>query len=138
LGKPINHSGWYPDYVLRLFRNGKGIFSERLVHESIRIEGKSGKLDGLLYHHSYKDLESYLEKMNVYSTMNAQELHRSGKSSHILDILLHPPATFLKMYLFKAGFLDGFRGFILASLSAFHVFLKYAKLHQLEREDSAS
>jgi glycosyltransferase involved in cell wall biosynthesis len=134
LGKPVKHSGWYPDYLPRLFRNGKGKFSERLVHEKIRIDGATGRLNGLLYHHSYTDLNSYLEKLNVYSTMNAQELHRSGKTSHLLDIILHPPATFIKMYLINAGFLDGFNGFLLAALSSFSVFTKYAKLRQLDRE----
>jgi glycosyltransferase involved in cell wall biosynthesis len=136
LGKPIKHSGWYPDFLLRLFRNGKGIFSERLVHEHINLDGSIGKLDGLLYHFSYRDLDSYLEKMNIYSTMNAQELLRSGKTSHFLDILIHPPATFIKMYFLNAGFLDGIHGFLLAGLSSFNVFIKYAKLRQLDRKES--
>jgi glycosyltransferase involved in cell wall biosynthesis len=137
LGKPVRHSGWYPDHILRFFKNGKGKFSERLVHESVRIDGQIGKLEGLLFHYSYKTLESYLEKLNIYSSMNAQELHRSGKSSHLIDILFHPPATFLKMYIFHAGFLDGFDGFLLAGLSSFNVFLKYVKLRELGRKGSA-
>jgi glycosyltransferase involved in cell wall biosynthesis len=137
LGKPIRHSAWYPDYILRLFKNGKGRFDGRLVHESIHVDGSIGKLDGLLYHYSYRDLESYLEKMNIYSSMNAEELHRRGKSGRLWDIIIHPPATFLKMYIFKAGFLDGYHGLLLAALSSFHVLVKYAKLRRLSRQDKA-
>jgi glycosyltransferase involved in cell wall biosynthesis len=135
LGKPVRHSGWYPEYVLRLFKKSKGEFSERLVHESIRLDGPTGKLDGLLYHYSYRDLDSYLEKMNIYSTLNAQELYRSGKTSHFLDMLIHPLSTFIKMYVLNAGFLDGYHGFLLAGLSSFNVFTKYAKLRQLHHEE---
>ncbi|HBZ01715.1 MAG TPA: hypothetical protein DEO84_10395 [candidate division Zixibacteria bacterium] len=134
LGKPIRHSGWYPEYVLRLIKKGTGKFSERLVHENIRLDCPTGKLDGLLYHYSYRDLDSYLEKMNVYSTLNSQELYRSGKSIHFFDMLIHPPATFIKMYILNAGFLDGYHGFLLAGLSSFNVFTKYAKLRQLHHE----
>jgi glycosyltransferase involved in cell wall biosynthesis len=133
LGKPIRHSGWHPDHILRLFRNGKGKFDERLVHESVQVNSRAGKLDGFLFHYSYRDLESYLEKMNVYSTLNAEELHRQGKTGKLSDLLIHPPATFLKMYILKAGFLDGYHGLLLAALSSFHVLIKYAKLRNLEK-----
>ncbi len=134
LGKPMRHSGWYPDYVVRLFRKAR--FNERLVHESIQADGPTGKIEGLIYHYSYPDLESYLEKMNVYSTLNAEELRHQGKVCRIWDMLMHPPATFIKMYIIKAGFLDGYRGLLLAALSSYHVLVKYAKLRQLEPEDS--
>jgi glycosyltransferase involved in cell wall biosynthesis len=131
LDKPIRHSGWFPDYVLRLFRNGRGRFNDRLVHEGVRIDGKTGKLDGLLYHYSYRTLEDYLAKMNVYSSLNAREMHESGKQYRPLDLVVHPPAVFFKMYFQKAGFLDGFHGFLLAGLSSFHVMIKYLKLREL-------
>ena len=131
LGKPIRHSGWYPEYVLRLFKNGSGRFNDNLVHESIELDGKQEKLSGLLYHYSYRDLESYFEKLNIYSTLNAQQMYNVGRRFHLSDLLLHPPATFINMYLLKAGFLDGYYGFLLAGLSAFHVYMKYAKLREL-------
>jgi glycosyltransferase involved in cell wall biosynthesis len=136
LGKPVKHSGWYPEYVLRLFKKGKGRFSDRLVHESVKVEGKTGKLSGILYHHSYKDLDSYLKKMDIYSAMSAEELYNSGRKSRLLDFLLHPPATFFKMYFLKAGFLDGANGLMLAGLSSFHVFVKYARLRELCTKES--
>ena len=131
LGKPVRHSGWYPDYLPRIFRNGKGKFSERLVHESIEIDGRTSRLDGLLYHYSYETLEDYLEKMNVYSELNAREAFDSGRKYHSLDLIARPIATFVKMYFLRLGFLDGFNGFLLARLSSFHVYVKYIKLREL-------
>jgi glycosyltransferase involved in cell wall biosynthesis len=133
LGKPVRHSGWYPGFVLRLFRNGKGRFTNRLVHEGIRVDGATSRLDGLLYHYSYRTLDSYLEKMNIYSTLNAEELFNSGRRFHALDLVIHPPATFVKMYFLKLGLLDGFNGLVLAGLSSFHILIKYLKLRELSR-----
>ncbi len=134
LEKPIRHSGWYPDYVLRLFKNGKGKFSDKLVHESLNVFGHVGRLKGLIHHHSYMTLEQYLEKMNLYSTLNAEEMYNSGKTYRFADLVFRPPATFLRMYIAKAGFLDGMRGFVLATLSSFHVFTKYAKFRGLSKK----
>ncbi len=131
LGKPVKHSGWFPDYVLRLFKRDRGSYTSRLVHEAVKVNGKTSRLEGLLLHHSYRDLDSYMEKLNVYSTLNARELYNDGRRCGIASMLAHPLATFLKMYVFRAGFLDGYRGMLLAGLSAFHVFIKYAKLRDL-------
>lgn len=134
LGKPIRHSGWYPEYIIRLFKNGKGRFSERLVHESIELNGEHSRLEGLLYHYSYRDLESYIEKLNVYSAMSAQDMLRDGRQYSFGKLLLYPPAAFIKMYFQKAGFLDGYHGLLLAGLSSFHVFVKYAKFRELYKQ----
>lgn len=134
LGKPVRHSGWFPDYVVRLFKKGH-TFSEKPVHESIEANGIPGRLDGLLYHYSYKDLDQYLEKLNRYTTLNAGEMYKMGKRSGLLNILLHAPATFFKMYIFRAGFLDGINGLLLALLSSYQVFIKYAKLRELSKND---
>ncbi len=134
LGKPVMHSGWYPDYVIRLFRKGRGKFSDRLVHEGVELNGPAGKLDGLLYHYSYENLDQYIAKLNVYSRLNAEEMYKKGRKWHFRDLIVHPAATFVKMYILKAGFLDGINGFLLAILSSYHVFVKYAKLRQLYRQ----
>jgi len=130
LGKPIRHSGWFPDYVVRLFKKGYG-FSEKQVHESLETGGNVGRLQGLLLHHSYRDLDRYFEKLNFYTSLNAGEMIREGKKGSLIDVIIHPPATFLKMFIFKAGFLDGMTGFVLAVLSSYQVFIKYIKLRQL-------
>ena len=134
LGKPVRHSGWFPDYVLRFFKKGRGQFSDRLVHEGIELEGVAGKLEGLLHHYSYENLNQYIEKLNAYSGLNAEEMYKKRRKWHLPDLIVHPAATFVKMYILKAGFLDGVNGFLLAILSSYHVFVKYAKLRQLYRQ----
>ncbi len=132
LGKPIKHSGWFPDYVIRLFKKGHR-FSETLVHESVETDGKTRIIPGYLYHYSYRDLHQYVEKLNSYTSLNALQMSENGKRGSLIDMLIHPPAAFLKMFVFRAGFLDGFTGFLLAVLSSYHVFVKYAKLRQITR-----
>jgi glycosyltransferase involved in cell wall biosynthesis len=135
LGTPIRHSGWFPEYIPRLIRRGKGKFNRKLVHEGIEIDGKMSRLDGLLYHYSYRDLESYFDKLNVYSEMSAREMFDQKRNCNLVKLLFYPPAAFVKMYIQKAGFLDGYHGFLLAVLSSFHVFVKYAKLRELYRRE---
>jgi len=130
LGKPVRHSGWYPDYLPRLFRKGRGRYSSNLVHEIMEIDGMIDMVDGLLMHYSYKNLDQYLDKLNEYSSLSAREMLERGRKFNLLDLIFRPPLVFLKMYIFKAGFLDGFNGFILAVLSSYHVFVKYAKLYR--------
>lgn len=129
LGKPMRHSGWHPDYLPRLFKKGRGRYSSNLVHEIMEIDGNVEKVDGLLLHYSYKSLDQYLDKLNEYSSLSAREMLARGKKFNLLDLIFRPPLVFFKMYIAKAGFLDGFRGLILAVLSSYHVFVKYAKLY---------
>lgn len=133
LGKPVRHSGWHPDYVNRLFRRDLR-FSEKSVHESLDIDFKPASIPGLLWHYSYSNLHQYIEKLNLYTTLSAGEMFRSGRRGRMLDLFIRPPAMFLKMYIIKLGFLDGWTGFVLAVLSSYHVFVKYAKLRQLAKK----
>lgn len=133
LGKPVRHSGWYPDYILRFFKRENGKFSTNLVHEWVNVDGPVRKLEGHLLHYSYNSLEQYLDKLNEYSSLSAREMFDRGKKFNILDPLFRPIFTFLKMFVFKAGFLDGLNGLILAVLSSYHVFIKYVKLYQLRK-----
>jgi len=133
LGKPVRHSGWFPDYILRFFKRENGRFSSNLVHECVQVKGPISKLEGLLLHYSYGSLEQYLDKLNEYSSLSAKEMFERGKKSNFLDPVFRPILTFLKMFVFKAGFLDGMNGLILAILSSYHVFVKYAKLYSIWR-----
>lgn len=133
LGKWIMHGGWYPGYVLRLFRRERAVFNERAVHEGVQLEGKIGRLQNHLLHYTDPNLAHYLEKFNRYTLLAAEELQRQGRIFHWWDLVLRPSWFFLRMYLFKTGFLDGLPGFILARLSAAYVFTKYAKLWELEK-----
>jgi glycosyltransferase involved in cell wall biosynthesis len=131
LGRWIRHSGWYPGRVTRLFRRGKGTFSETRVHEQLRTEGTVVQTQHDLLHLTDPDLAHYLQKFNRYTSLAAQDMAASGRRFSLLDVSLRPVFQFIKMYLLRRGFLDGLEGFILAVLSSAYVFTKYAKLWEL-------
>ena len=131
LGKWIRHGGWYPDYVLRLFKKNKAKFSHSAVHEKVKVNGSIGYLGNPLLHYTDPNFDHYLEKLNRYTSLSAEELFRKGKRAKVFDIIFRPLAAFLKMYFAKRGFVDGLHGLILAVSSAFHVFSKYVKLWHL-------
>jgi len=138
LGRWIRHCGWYPDYILRLFRRDSGRFNQAVVHESIAVKGPIGRLAGDLLHYSYPNLEKYFTKSNRYTTLGAEEAFRHGKRAGMADLLFRPPISFFKHYIQKAGFLDGPQGLLVSSLSAAAVFNKYAKLWHLEKQADAT
>jgi glycosyltransferase involved in cell wall biosynthesis len=132
LGRWIKHGGWYPDLVLRLFKKERGDFTDRVVHEEVKVNGSTGRLRNDLLHYTDPDLDHYLKKLNRYTSLDALQLFRQGRRAGILDILFRPIITFVKMYFFKRGFSDGLPGLILAISSSFHVFSKYVKLWHLK------
>lgn len=136
LGRWILHCGWYPDYLIRLFKRTHGRFDLAVVHEGVVVEGTTGKLRHDLLHFSYPTLEKYFQKFNRYTTLGAQEALRNGKRAGWFDIVMRPPVCFVKHYVTKRGFLDGLEGFVLSALSATAVLVKYAKLWQLTRKTS--
>jgi glycosyltransferase involved in cell wall biosynthesis len=138
LGQWIMHGGWYPGHVLRLFRKDSGEFTDSLVHEQVRIQGRVGKLRSDLLHYSDPDLRHYLWKLDRFTGLSARELHSAGRKTGASDLVLRPAFTFLKMYLLKRGFLDGIHGLILALLSSVHVLLKYVKLWEKQRIDPST
>ncbi len=133
LGRWILHSGWYPDHILRLFRKDKGRFTSQRVHEKVEVEGRTGYLRNNLLHHTDPNLDHYLRKLNLYTTIAAEQMHGQGKRSNLPSIIFRPLAGFFRIFFLKTGFLDGMEGFVLACCSAFHVFFKYAKLWHLNR-----
>ncbi len=133
LGRWIKHCGWYPSRVIRLFRRGKGSFSENRVHEQLHLDGPVGQLSNDLLHFTDPTLHHYFAKFNKYTSLAAQDLKESGRSCSLFDLLIRPPFTFAKMYLIRAGFLDGMRGFMLSVLSSVYVFTKYVKLWELTK-----
>lgn len=130
-GQPMRHSGWWPDYTPRLFRSGKGKFDDAIIHERLNIEGDTGKLHKPIIHYSFPDMESVLNKVNQYSTLNAEKLHSQGKSSSLLKAIGKGLWAFIRTYIIQAGFLDGERGFMLAISNAEGTYYKYIKLYLL-------
>jgi (heptosyl)LPS beta-1,4-glucosyltransferase len=133
LGKWIKHSGWYPGRVTRLFNKNEVKFNDNPVHEELKVEGITGKLKHDLNHYTDPSIHHYFEKYNRYTSLASEELLSKGKRFSVLDVLLRPTGVFVKMYLLKAGFLDGVQGFILAVFSSSYVFTKYCKLWELEK-----
>lgn len=130
LGKQVRHGGWYPDYNLRLFRKGRGLFEERAVHEAIKVQGQTGRTGYAILHHAYPDLASYMSSINKYSSLAVQVMGERGISAFkasTLNIVARPVFTFLLKYIVRLGFLDGKHGLILNLYHAYYVFAKYAK-----------
>lgn len=134
-GRWIRHSGWWPDYVLRLIRRGSGRFTDSLVHESLKLDGQPGTLDGHFLHYPYKDMEALLAKVNQYSSAGAQMMYEKGRTTGIPGIIGHSVWTFIRIYVMRRGFLDGKEGFILAAVGAAGSFFRYSKLFFLNKRD---
>ncbi|WP_339891066.1 glycosyltransferase family 2 protein [Neptuniibacter pectenicola] len=127
-GRFIDHSGWTPDYVLRLFKRDKAIFSNDKVHERIILNGKTGRLLNPMLHYSYENLEQVLRKVDQYSTLGAEQLYARGKRCGLGTALYKSFWAFIRTYLLRRGFLDGKQGVMLAISNAEATYYKYAKL----------
>ncbi|OPZ59250.1 MAG: SPBc2 prophage-derived glycosyltransferase SunS [Deltaproteobacteria bacterium ADurb.Bin510] len=132
LGRWIMHGGWVPDCEVRLFRKDRGGFKGDL-HANVKVEGRLGELVNFYYHYNYKDIAGQIETINLYSKNAANDMLSAGKGFKYIDLLLRPPFRFIKEYLFKQGFRDGLPGLVIAVSTAYYVFIKYAKLWELER-----
>lgn len=132
-GQWILHGGWYPDRKLRLTRRGRSRWSGRNPHDHLYADGPTGELHGDLIHYTYRDISDHLRKIDHYTTLGARDALARGVRFPLFRMLFHPGFRFFRMYLLKAGFLDGQAGLVLACLSCYYVFLKYAKLWELRR-----
>lgn len=133
-GKFIKHSGWTPDYVLRLFKREKAQFTEDLVHERIVVQGDIERLTNPLIHYSFDNLEQVLSKVDQYSTLAAQQMYDRGKRSTIGKALLRGFWAFIRTYFLRRGVLDGKHGLMLAISNAEGTYYKYAKLALLSEK----
>ena len=133
-GQYMRHSGWYPDYVVRLFRRGDAQFSSDLVHEKIIAQTPVGRLKAELLHETYRNLEQMLDKSNAYSTAGASNALARGKSTSVTSAVAHGAWAFFRTYFLRLGFLDGRRGFLLAASVAQTTFWRYAKLCMLREQ----
>ena len=126
-GKPLRHSGWHPDYVLRLFRRGRGRFTDVIVHERVVCDGLVARLSEPLIHHPVVKLEDALSRVDRYSTASAQALVDSGRKVSFMTGIGHGLMSFLRAYVLRAGFLDGAEGFLLAVANAEGSYYRYMK-----------
>lgn len=137
LGRRIRHCGWDRDRVLRLFRRDRGRYDDRLVHETLQLEGRTGTLRAALAHDTYRSFGDYIERLDRYTQRGAADLRARGARASIWPLLVRPPARFCRMYLLQAGFLDGVHGLLLCTLAACSVWIKYARLFETPVDEPA-
>lgn len=127
--KWIKNSIWWPDYNLRLFRNGKGSFPEKHVHEKLVIDGNIKKLTNPMIHYNYQTISQFIKKMdNTYTESEVENFIKSGKNINWYDAVKFPLDDFLKTFFAQKGYKDGIHGLVLSMLQAFYAFIVFAKV----------
>ncbi len=136
-GKFMLHGMERADIKPRLYHKNFAKWNNKLVHEALEyVAGlKVTKLKGYLLHYTYRAISEYTAKTDKYTSLGAQEYYLQGKSEPgFLKLVLSPAFTFMNAYFIKAGFLDGWHGWILAKLQANAVLQKYAKLKMIYKQ----
>jgi glycosyltransferase involved in cell wall biosynthesis len=133
LGRWFRTTDWYPDFQLRLYDRRQARWKSRRVHESVEADGLVRPLTHELQHYAYRDISHHHATMERYTSLAAQEMFESGRRAGWTDVLVHPAAAFLRNYFLRRGCVDGLPGLIVSAMNAHYVFLKFAKLWELER-----
>jgi glycosyltransferase involved in cell wall biosynthesis len=133
-GRWIRHSGWNPDYKVRLYKKSAGKW-EGKVHESLRLNSETQvpRLNNFIEHYTYRGFDRYLETTTRYARMAAQQMKEQGRSANLADLIFRPPAVFIKKLFLQGGILDGVPGFTIAVLSAYGTFIRYALLREASK-----
>jgi (heptosyl)LPS beta-1,4-glucosyltransferase len=133
LGRWIRTTDWYPDYQLRLYDRRRARWNNRRVHESVMADGIVGQLRHDLEHYAYRDLLHHHQTMERYTKLAADEMRAAGRHAGAFDLVVHPFAAFVRNYVLRGGIRDGLPGFIVSIMNAYYVFLKFARLWELDR-----
>jgi glycosyltransferase involved in cell wall biosynthesis len=133
LGRWILHSGWYPDWKIRLFDRSKARWAGDYVHESVVAEGPVETMTGEILHYTCDSLNDHRKRIEFYTDLAAREMFERGGGAGVVRRLLAPPWVFLNTYFFRLGVLDGAAGFLIAWMAARYVHRKFVKLAQLQR-----
>lgn len=134
-GKWIRHSGWYPDFNLRLYDKTKGKWAGKFVHEKFEInpEYTTEKVEGDMHHYSYYTIEEHILQANKFSTLGSKALIDKNKRVNFFMLLVKPVAKFIRNYILRLGFIDGFYGFVICQITANETYLKYLKTYHQQR-----
>jgi glycosyltransferase involved in cell wall biosynthesis len=138
LGRWIHHSGWRPDYKLRLYDRRRGRWEGEFVHEKLALTGAVQRLSGDILHHTVRDSSEHHHRMDQYTTLAARQAFEEGKASSTASLLISPAMMFVRSYFFRLGFLDGIQGIAIARFAAHYEFLKNLKLWELRRGEDKS
>ncbi len=129
----MKHSGWYPDYLFRVFRLGRMAVSASGAHYHFTPRGETLKLSGDILHYPYESFRQHMEKINYYAEEGAKALREKGRKGGLTIGLLHAVIRFIKLYLLKAGFLDGKAGFYNALAGFYYTFQKYIRVEETRK-----
>ena len=132
LGRWIRSTDWYPDYQLRLYDRRAGQWNGRRVHESVDLRTEPGTLRHDLHHYAYRDIAHHLATIDRYTTLAAEQWLDEGRRTNAFEAAVHPPLAFLRNYVLRAGINDGAAGLFVSILNSYYVFLKFAKLWELQ------
>jgi glycosyltransferase involved in cell wall biosynthesis len=136
LGRWIRSTDWYPDYQLRLYDRRAGRWNGRRVHESVALDGTPGVLRHELQHYAYRDISHHLATIDRYTTLAAEQWREEGRRANVFSALVHSRLAFARNYILRRGFVDGAPGFLVSVLNSYYVFLKFAKLWELQQTGS--
>lgn len=131
LGRWIKHCGWYPDRKVRLFRREAARWEGEYVHETLAVRGEVRRLKGPLHHFTYRSIGEHLARLDKFADLGAQKLYAQGRKSRWYHLLVLPFSRFIKSYVLKRGFLDGFAGMVVSVLNGYSIFVRYAKLREI-------
>lgn len=131
----VNTSSWGNDWILRLYNRNQTRFAENEVHDSFIQNGiKEKKLyGGVIYHFPYESVAQLIDKMQFYSTLYAKQ-NLAKKKVWLFTVPFRALFMFIKCYVLKRGFIDGYEGFLISSFNAIGVFVKYLKLYELSHK----
>jgi len=132
LGRWIRSTDWYPDYQLRLYDRRAARWNTRRVHESVEADRAPGLLRHELQHYAYRDISHHLATIDRYTTLAAEQWFSEGRRTSALELFFHPRFAFIRNYLLRRGFRDGAAGLLISRMNAGYVFLKLAKLWELQ------
>jgi glycosyltransferase involved in cell wall biosynthesis len=133
LGRWIRSTDWYPDFQLRLYDRRAGRWNGRPVHESVDLQGAPAFLRQELQHYAYRDIAHHLATIDRYTTLAAEQWLAEGRRTNGFEIFIHPRLAFLRNYLLRGGIKDGAAGLLVSKLNSYYVFLKFAKLWELQQ-----
>ncbi|MFY9556711.1 MAG: glycosyltransferase family 2 protein [Blastocatellia bacterium] len=131
LGRWIKHSGWHPDYKLRLYDRRRARWQGDYVHETLELDGKVETLSGNIVHYTVRDASEHHLRMDRYTTLAAEQAFSKGKRASLVSLLVLPTAVFVRSYIFKLGLFDGVPGLAIARFAAHYEFLKNLKLWEM-------
>jgi glycosyltransferase involved in cell wall biosynthesis len=136
-GRWIRHGDWYPDRVIRLWRKGSAAWTGIEIHERLEVKGAVGRLHSDLLHYSNQSINGQLDKIGRYADPFVRHCLETGRPAGWLDLSIRPVWKFLRAYVFRLGFLDGWPGYYIAWLGAFSTLTRYAKVREARLRSSS-